>query len=220
MKIHYLDFSLLLLIGALSSTPGATAVNLTPENWNEVTSGKSIFVKFFASWCGHCKKMKPAWDDLMKTHADSPYFVIGDVECSANDTMQAFCKEHGVKGFPTLFYGDPAGTLEKYAGKRDLESLQKFVQTNLKPLCSAANQDVCTSEQKALLKEYQEMNDTDLQEKIKKVSEDLTAAEQDYTTTQKRMEEEFLAFQTQHASSLSLMKSVMKEKSSAGKEEL
>jgi thiol-disulfide isomerase/thioredoxin len=219
MKINSLNFTLL-LVGALCRLPGVSGVNLTPDNWDEVTSGKSVFVKFFASWCGHCKKMKPAWDELMKSHEGNPYYVIGDVECSANDTMQAFCKKYGVKGYPTLFYGDPSGTLEKYAGKRDLDSLQLFVQTNLKPLCSAANQDVCTTEQKELLQAYKQMSDNELEQKIKQVSEELTASEQDYTATKKRMEEEYLAFQTERTTSLSLMKSVLKANNGSGKEEL
>lgn len=220
MKKQFEFILLSLLSGALCSIPGVTAVNLTPDSWDEVTSGKSVFVKFFASWCGHCKKMKPAWDELMQAHQGNPYFLVGDVECSANDKMQAFCKKFEVKGFPTLLYGDPSGTLEKYTGKRDLDSLQSFVQTNLKPLCSAANQDVCSSEQKVLLKEYQQMSDKDLEQNIKKMSEELAVAEKDYTATKKRMEAEFLEFQTGYSTSLSLMKSVLKEKSSTGKEEL
>lgn len=160
--------------------------------------------------------MKPAWDELMKLHQDSPYFVIGDVECSANDTMQAFCKQYQVKGYPTVLYGDPSGTLEKYTGKRDLEALQEFVQINLKPLCSAANREVCTSEQIALLEEYQKMSTQDLEQKMEQTSNELKSAEQDYKTTVKRMEEEFRQFQSEHNTALSLMKSVIKDKDAAG----
>ena len=39
--------ALLALTGALTSTH---AVELTPENWDAETSGKTVFIKFLAPW--------------------------------------------------------------------------------------------------------------------------------------------------------------------------
>jgi hypothetical protein len=36
------------LLVALAS--GATAIELTSENWEEQTKGKSVFIKFLAPW--------------------------------------------------------------------------------------------------------------------------------------------------------------------------
>ena len=48
----------------LLSTSGA--VELTRENYDELTAGKSVLLKLYAPWCTHCKAIKPAWDALMK----------------------------------------------------------------------------------------------------------------------------------------------------------
>ena len=39
--------TLLLALGAASSV---SAIELTPDNWDAQTSGKSVFLKFFAPW--------------------------------------------------------------------------------------------------------------------------------------------------------------------------
>merc|ERR1711943_151867 len=69
-----------------------------------MTSGKSVFIKFLAPWCGHCKSMKPAWDQLMEEFKDSKSAVVADVDCTVH---QDLCGKHGVQGYPTIKYGDP-----------------------------------------------------------------------------------------------------------------
>jgi len=34
----------------VSMLVGANAVELTPSNWDEMTAGKSVFIKFLAPW--------------------------------------------------------------------------------------------------------------------------------------------------------------------------
>jgi thiol-disulfide isomerase/thioredoxin len=57
---------------------GSAALNLTPENFDDETAGKSVFIKFFAPWCGHCKKMAPAWDTLMDEYAGDKTKLVAE----------------------------------------------------------------------------------------------------------------------------------------------
>jgi len=38
----------LILLSSLLA--GAAAIELTPENWDEQTAGKTVFIKFLAPW--------------------------------------------------------------------------------------------------------------------------------------------------------------------------
>merc|ERR1712193_546212 len=59
---------------------------------------------------------------------DSKTALVADVDCTAGG--QSLCNEVGVRGYPTIKYGDP-NNLEDYKGGRDFDALKKFAEENL-----------------------------------------------------------------------------------------
>jgi len=143
----------------------------TLENWDELTAGKTVFLKFFAPWCGHCKSMAPAWADLMEEFAGSPTTLVTKVDCTADG--QSLCQKHDVTGYPTLKHGDP-NDLQKYEGGRDDAALKEFAAENLGPTCGPDNRDVCDDEQSARLDKFMAMTDAKLNKFISKRDKQLS----------------------------------------------
>jgi protein disulfide-isomerase A6 len=116
----------------LALVSASSVVELTPDNFDSVVDGsKSVFVEFFAPWCGHCKSLAPVWDELSEAYkTQGKEVVIAKVDADAHrDLGQRF----GVSGFPTLKLfkkgGDKASP-DDYNGGRDLDDLVKFVNDN------------------------------------------------------------------------------------------
>jgi len=112
--------------------------------------------------------MKPAWDKLAAEFKDSKTALIADVDCTAGG--KDLCSEIGVRGYPTIKYGDPSN-LEDYKGGRDFDALKKFAEENLGPTCGPANLDLCDADKKAQIEKFSAMSAADLQaavdEKVK-----------------------------------------------------
>jgi len=104
--------------------------------------------------------MKPDWDKLMDAFADSETALVADVDCTADG--KDLCTEHGIRGYPTLKWGDPSN-LEDYQGQRDYASLEKFAKENLKPMCSPANIELCDGEKKANIEKFLGMHEDELE---------------------------------------------------------
>jgi len=118
--------------------------------------------------------MKPAWDKLMDEYDGHPSALVADVDCTA--AGKPLCDSNGVKGFPTIKYGDP-NNLEDYKGGRDFDSLKKFAEENLKPSCGPANLDLCDDEKKAEIEGYQKMSTADLKKSIAEDEKKISDAE-------------------------------------------
>merc|ERR1719424_2790660 len=152
--------SLLLLLGLAAAS---ATTELTPSTWDaSLASGKSLFVKFFAPWCGHCKKMKPDWDKLADELADSSKVLIADVDCTADG--KPLCDAKGVKGFPTIkYFSPPDEEGEDYKGGRDFDSLKKFA-LELGPGCSVDAPENCSDELKKTLSDAESTHEALLKE--------------------------------------------------------
>lgn len=131
--------------GGVEATGGAPSMGAPPKWVNEGSkkqrnaNGKVVeldtidpavkdvitVVKFFAPWCGHCKKLTPTWEELAKWAFDTyeKKVTVAKLDCTKN---AATCQEHDVSGYPTLkaYLGN---TVIPYKGNRDLSSLKNWL---------------------------------------------------------------------------------------------
>jgi len=119
--------------------------------------------------------MKPDWDSLAADYAGSKHSGVYDVDCTAEG--KDLCSEIGVTGYPTIKYGDASDkkALKTYEGGRDLESLKKFAEENLAPVCSPAAMDACDDDQKAMIEGFLKRSSSDLVAEGKKLDKEFAA---------------------------------------------
>lgn len=88
---------------------------------------KTVFVWFYATWCGHCKTMKGEWSKLVNPGSKNITFVRIN-ENAVNST-------HNIQGYPTLrlykngFKENNSKYIEYNFG-RDAKSFKKFLKKN------------------------------------------------------------------------------------------
>ncbi|XP_057210618.1 protein disulfide isomerase family A, member 8 isoform X2 [Triplophysa rosa] len=58
---------------------------------------ETLLVKFYAPWCGHCKKLAPEFESAANRLKGT--VTLAKVDCTANTET---CKKYGVTGYPTL----------------------------------------------------------------------------------------------------------------------
>ncbi|KAL3793157.1 hypothetical protein HJC23_005659 [Cyclotella cryptica] len=103
--------------------PHSTVIALTgktfDEHINDPANGLWL-LKFYAPWCGHCKKLEPVLNQV------APFLTgkmaIGKIDCTVE---KALCKRFEVRGYPTLkYYRDTE--YHDYPSGRDADSIITF----------------------------------------------------------------------------------------------
>jgi hypothetical protein len=166
------------------------------------------------------EKLSQEWDG----HAVG---LIAEVDCTAEG--KPLCDANGVRGFPTLKYGDPNG-LDDYQGGRTYSDLSKFATANLKPVCSPGNLELCDADKKKQIENYLALSSDDLTTKIAAEEKKIEDAESDFKDAVQKLQDEYQklstdkdkAIQDVKDSGLGLMKAVkaFKSKTDKSKDEL
>lgn len=74
------------------------------ENFEEIVrtcEQKYVFVDFFATWCGPCKRILPVLEQLSEDYKDSVCFVKVDV-----DEIEELATLYQIRGMPTFIVLD------------------------------------------------------------------------------------------------------------------
>jgi hypothetical protein len=166
--------------------------------------------------------MKPDWDKLMDAFADSPSALIADVDCTTEG--KPLCDNNGVRGYPSIKWGDPSN-LEDYKGARDYDSLFKFAEENLKPMCSPNNIELCDDDMKAEIEKFSSMSDDDLATAVAEKEKLMEDTEEEFKTGVAALQETYQTLTTKKDetleeiknSGLGMMKAVMASKATSTK---
>lgn len=124
-----MKFSFWTSLSALTYVVAAASnvIELTDKNFDSVVIDSKIptIVDIYASWCGHCKRLNPVYEELADTfsHAKDKVQIV-KIDGDANRKV---AKKYKVSGFPTIKFINSDGSVEDVNVGRDLDSLANYL---------------------------------------------------------------------------------------------
>jgi len=118
--------------GVKSNIPGpppSDVVQLDVHNFDEIVLDPSsnVMVTFTAPWCGHCKKLKPHYEQIATTFLPEKNCVIANIQAD-DQKNTAISMKYEVTGFPTIkFFSKDNKEPIDYDGDRSEEAIVKFL---------------------------------------------------------------------------------------------
>lgn len=100
--------------------------------YEAIRAHKTALVFFYASWCGHCKVVKPVLAELaqqLHEEGDEAVKVVA-IDASENGKVG---QEFGIKGFPTIKLFVDGKATEDFKMARTKEAFYSFIKTNGRP---------------------------------------------------------------------------------------
>ncbi len=90
------------------------------EEFVDATSGGTVLVDFFATWCGPCKMLAPVLEQFAK---DTPEVEVIKVDV---DNVPDVAKEFGIVSIPTLILFKDGTMTNKQVGFMNINQIKAF----------------------------------------------------------------------------------------------
>jgi thioredoxin 1 len=99
----------------------ANTVILTEQNFDQevLKSAQPILVDFWAEWCGPCKVIAPALDELADEYVGRAR--VGKVNI---DEHQSLAAKYGIRSIPTLLFFKGGEVVEQMVGAKNKRELK------------------------------------------------------------------------------------------------
>ncbi|ELU16122.1 hypothetical protein CAPTEDRAFT_168943 [Capitella teleta] len=152
-------------------------VVLTDANFESAIADYGVaLVKFYAPWCGHCKKLAPEFERASSVLAsDDPPVALVKVDCT---TETKICQKHGVSGYPTLKIFRGGELAEDYNGPRDADGIVKVMRSKAGPsskqLMTEAQVEAYMNKEENVILGFFDSEDSELLKQFKKLADALS----------------------------------------------
>ncbi|GFZ44141.1 protein disulfide-isomerase [Saitozyma sp. JCM 24511] len=110
--------------------PPPAAVQLDSSNFADIAldESKNVLVAFTAPWCGHCKNMKPAYENVARAFLPETDCVVAQMNAD-DEENKPIASEYGVRSFPTIKFFPKGADKEPvvYSSGRSEEQFIEFL---------------------------------------------------------------------------------------------
>jgi protein disulfide-isomerase-like protein len=119
--------TVLAVFAAVANAAHNYVITVNDKTFDSVVNGeRNVLVKFYASWCGPCKRLAPTIEAVSRNFPNPKGdVIIVQIDASKN---RKIANRYNVNGFPTMKFF-PKGSKKpiEYDGKRTEDSILSFI---------------------------------------------------------------------------------------------